>query len=246
MNAVFSVRRRARPRWPTDRPAGRVGRGDSLLRRDAFQRACVTLACKRGDLLVGRVGNHGVTLLAHHAGNAVPHRTSLIDVAGQIARTRTKVLASTSHRHRSGQELRVAACSLPSCTLGRRKGGLPGPRGWIRRVAIRIEHGAPVESSKRPRQERRRRPELLSPRFDRYIEVVLAHSGYRLDAVKTHCVGFRAVGRLSSGWRVFGSQSSPIFAHRWSPPKEARARLQISSPRTAGLVSEIAACSGAL
>jgi AraC-like DNA-binding protein len=45
------------------------------------------------------------------------------------------------------------------------------------------------------------RPELLSPRFDRYIEVVLAHSGYRLDAVKTHLgSGFeRLAGSLLGG-----------------------------------------------
>ena len=174
---------------------------DSLLRRDAFQRACVTLARKRGDLLVGRLGNHGVTLLSHHAGAVSRTRTSLIDIAGQIARL----------ARRFGLQLHtgIAQAKSSESLPARYRAAL-----WAAEKAVSqglaVAYGESQSESSTERLWNLRndlgksvgeRPELLSPRFDRYIEVVLAHSGYRLDAVKTHLgSGFeRLAGSLLGG-----------------------------------------------
>ncbi|HEV8247070.1 MAG TPA: hypothetical protein VGP93_14935, partial [Polyangiaceae bacterium] len=56
---------------------------DTLIRRDAFVRACVALARKRGGVMCGRVGDYGVTLLLDHVGSALSTRAELMELATQ-------------------------------------------------------------------------------------------------------------------------------------------------------------------
>ncbi|HEV8246145.1 MAG TPA: hypothetical protein VGP93_10275, partial [Polyangiaceae bacterium] len=64
-----------------------IGRQDhldplsALLRRDAFQRACVGLSRRLGFAICGKVGDHGVTFLVDHTGPASRVRAKLADVA---------------------------------------------------------------------------------------------------------------------------------------------------------------------
>jgi len=229
---------RARPRWPTDRPAGRVRtRFDSLLRRDAFQRACVTLAWQTRRSARGQGGQSRVT-----CSRTMPERCPAPARRCLTLRVRSRDshegLAPPSHRHRSGKELRVAACSLPSCTLGRRKGGLPGPRVGYGESQSESSTDA-CGSSKRPRQERRRTtPSSFlrgSTGTSRCTRTFGISSRRREDAPS---VGFRAVGRLSSGWRVFDRKGFTDLCASVEPPEEAARTVQISSPRTAGCVGD--------
>jgi AraC-like DNA-binding protein len=159
---------------------------DALLRRDAFQRGCASWAIRRGDVVSGKVGDHGVVMLAHHAGAASRRRTALLDLAAAI----------TLLARRSGLELHAG--------IGQGGGSESLPvlyRQALSAAEKALSQGLSVLFSE-PQAERHAermwelrnelgqslgdRPEVLSPRFDRYIEDVLAHCGYRLETAKTH------------------------------------------------------------
>src|SRR4051794_24655545 len=54
---------------------------DDIIRRDAFQRACVDLGRKLGDVASGRVGDHGVTFLMAPGPSAARTRAKLTALA---------------------------------------------------------------------------------------------------------------------------------------------------------------------
>jgi AraC-like DNA-binding protein len=165
------------------RPDEPDGVGD-LLRRDAFLRACVGLARKWGGVVCGRIGDHGVVFLVDHAGSGA--RSKLGDLAARAAST----------ARRFGLELYAgisrATTSEPIPT--RYHSAL-----WAAEKALsrgeRVVYGEPrperlAEHLRQLRSELGRsiqdRPGKLSPRFDRYIEAVLAHAGYRLEPTRAH------------------------------------------------------------
>jgi AraC-like DNA-binding protein len=170
-----------------------VGRPDDLgaiedvLRRDAFQRAAVTLARKSGDSVCARVGDHGVAFLVDYQGSQARTRARLLDL-GARASTLARRLGLRLHVG-IGQALDDAS-SLPAryrAALGAAEEALS------RGLAVVHAEARPEPSIKHLRDLRSRlaesvgeRPNLLSPRFERYIEAVLAHCGYRLEPARAH------------------------------------------------------------
>jgi len=163
-----------------------LGAVEDVLRREAFQRASVSLARKSGDAVCGRIGDHGVAFLVDYQRSATRTRARLLELAGR---------ASTLAR-RFGLRLHVGiaqqadASSLPSryrAALGAAEEALSRGVGVVHAEARR------EPSIKRLRELRGglaesvgERPNLLSPRFERYIEAVLVHCGYRLESTRAH------------------------------------------------------------
>ncbi|HEV8246979.1 MAG TPA: AraC family transcriptional regulator [Polyangiaceae bacterium] len=158
---------------------------DELLRREAFQRACTSLARKLGNVVCGQVGDHGVAFLVNHAGSGARARTKLVDVA-----TRASALARRFGLSlRSGISQKSGQASLPACFRAALEAAEMGltrdqsivmaePRGepsfWdLKKLRMQL------------RESLREEPGLMAPRFDRYIEAVLQHSGYRSEPVRT-------------------------------------------------------------
>jgi len=155
---------------------------DEAVRRDAVQREAVHLARRRGDAIAGRVGDHGVVLLAAAGGKG----RRLLDLADRTARAARKLglslhfgssSADSSHALSVGYQVALAAAES-ALTRG-----------------IHIEHADP--RAKRPDTSLRRlraelepaaeeHPSLLPARFDRYLESVAVRCGYRADAARGH------------------------------------------------------------
>ena len=160
---------------------------DDALRRDAFQRASAHLSRRLGDLIAGRVGDHGVVFLSSAGGPAKKRRQRLLDLA-ETALT----LARKKHGLALSFGLQLASPSVPvSVTyqdaLGAAESAL---RLGSRMATADPSRGRTAPSLRQLRQELGQvaevEPERLEARFDRYVEVVAAQFGYRLDAVRGH------------------------------------------------------------
>src|SRR5258708_37256348 len=58
---------------------------ENVLKRDAFQRACVELGRTAGNVLSGRIGDHGVTLLSAAQGSEERSRRKIVDLPERAA-----------------------------------------------------------------------------------------------------------------------------------------------------------------
>jgi AraC-like DNA-binding protein len=167
-------------------PRGNPDPLDVLIRRDSFQRACVSLARRRGDALSGKVGDHGVVLLQSPASTTRRTRSRLADFVAK-----SQALAGNF-----GLRLHVGVGSAdePSALADDYRGALFAAEMALSRGAP-IVYGAPhpLPAANRLRQLRAafvrdvaERPALLAPRFDRYIEAAFSHSGYRVESARAH------------------------------------------------------------
>lgn len=160
---------------------------DEALRRDAFQRASTHLARRRGDLIAGRVGDHGVVFLSSAGGTAKKRKQRLVDLA-EAALT----LARRDHGLALSFGLNLASPSVPVSrtyqgALGAAENAL-GRSGHI--TTAHSSAGGTAQSLRQLRQELGQvaevEPERLEARFDRYLEVVAAQCGYRVESVRGH------------------------------------------------------------
>jgi AraC-like DNA-binding protein len=160
---------------------------EDLLKRDAFQRACVDLARKKGGFVCGRVGDHGIALLAAETGGPARVRAKLVEMGERAA--------ALAKRH--DQRLHVG--------IGAVDDSLPLPARFQAALAAAeraLSQGHSIVHAERGRHRRdasplgqmRRqlaaavvqRPGLLSPSFDRYLEAVHVHCGYRFEPTRAH------------------------------------------------------------
>jgi AraC-like DNA-binding protein len=167
-------------------------RVDEAVRRDALQRRAVDLAQRFGSVLAGRVGDQGVVFLSASPGSAERRRQRLTDIADR---------ASGVAKDRFDLALHFGACigngSVPLSTsyqaaLGAAQSALTQGK---RMIVTEGEGTRPTGSLRHLHEELARtleeRPDLLAPRFARYLEAVAMHCGYRIEAVQTHLeVGF--------------------------------------------------------
>jgi AraC-like DNA-binding protein len=146
-----------------------------LLRRDAFRRACVSLALRRRNVVVGGLGDHGIVLLSAQPGRSLEdlvkrvtdlaRRFGLLLRAGAVAAKGPEPLPT---RYRAALAAAELALSRGQSVVWGRPRVETGPdRLW----ELRSELGKGLLD----------RPKLLLAKFNRYIEAVLAHSGYRLE-----------------------------------------------------------------
>ena len=159
---------------------------DALIRRDTFQRACVALARQQGGMVAGKVGDHGVLFLVDHVASEARTRGKLTDLVTRVAHSAKRVglrlhAGASSSADAGGLAARYrAALWAAEKALTR---GLPMVYGEPR----------PERSANRLRKLRSElsdnvaeRPNLLSPRFDKYVEAVLSHCGYRVEDARAH------------------------------------------------------------
>jgi AraC-like DNA-binding protein len=164
-----------------------LGAIEDVLRRDAFQRASVVLARKSGDSVCARVGDHGVAFLVDYQGSAARVRARLLDL-GARASTLARRFGLRLHVGIAQQTDDVA--SMPA----RYRSALGAAEEALSRgLPVVHAESRPEPAIKNLRSLRARlaesvgdRPNLLSPRFERYIEAVLVHCGYRLDPARAH------------------------------------------------------------
>jgi AraC-like DNA-binding protein len=159
---------------------------DVLLRRDAVQRECVALARKSKSMVCGQVGDHGVVFLCDDPSPAPQVERKLVDLASRAS----AVARLWGFRFHAGISRAEMGARLPA----RYRSALGAAEKALSR-GLSVVHGErrPERSAEHLRQLRSRlgesvgdRASLLSPRFDRYIEAVLAHCGHRLETSRAH------------------------------------------------------------
>ena len=160
---------------------------DDLLRRDAFQRACVGLAQSEGGMLSGQVGDHGVTFLSGARESPKQRRKKLLGLANKAAK-----LAES--RFAIGLHLGVSPLIGPTSLGAHYEAALGAAESALSQRA-RIVHATSEPRRPNPalgelRQQLRElgehQPDLLPARFDRFIEAVTMRSGYRLEPARAH------------------------------------------------------------
>jgi len=159
---------------------------DDLLQRDAFQRACVEVCRKRGGILCGRIGDHGIVLLVNDLKSGQRLRARLTDVGERVA-----ALAK-----RFGLRLCVGICAAGDDDLlpARYQSALAAAEQALSQGRSIVYAGRGPRPAQSPLGEQRRlvaaavgeSPNLLSPRFDRFLEVLLVHCGHRLEPIRAH------------------------------------------------------------
>ncbi len=157
---------------------------DERLRRDAFQRASVELTRRFDNALSGRVGEQGVVLLVHHKGSKAAARATLLDLCAR--------LSALARRHGFRLHVGIAQAQDASTLSARYHAAIRAAERALS-TGTRVMYGehSPVGSAEELRELRAdlgrsltEGPKLLMPRFERYVEAVLAFSGYHMDATR--------------------------------------------------------------
>jgi len=160
---------------------------DDLLRRDTFQRACVAWARRRGGILCGRVGEHGVVIVSSDPGTGSRLRAKLLEIGAGVA--------TIAKRHGLRLHLGVSAPDDERSVPARYQAALLAAEEALSR-GLPVVHAEARRnpSGVSPLGELRRQlaaamteaPHVLSLRFGRYLEAVAVHCGYRLEPTRAH------------------------------------------------------------
>jgi AraC-like DNA-binding protein len=188
---------------------------DEALRRHAFQRAATRLTRGWGGLVCGRVGDHGIVILAAGASGGSRARASLADVAARASEAAKRF----GFRLHCG----IAAGSETQALPDRYRAALAAAdRALFRREPTAIAPDAAEPASRNLTQLRIRlaagleeHPDLLASRFERYIEAILEHAGYALDAASAHLEA--GLGRFAEPWLASGQLDSKDFDELCTP-----------------------------
>jgi AraC-like DNA-binding protein len=184
---------------------GRSGEVDLVgeaLRVDAFQRALTDVARRGKNVVAGRIGDRGVTLLSCAKGrvsSVAPELVELATRATQLARQFGFRLHSGIARGVSEQALSMRyAAALAAAERVLSKGGVmeiadDRPDTAERNLAtLRSALSGSAEADRT----------LLGSRFERYIEAVAAHAGRQLEVTRAYLeAGFERLAEplLQSG-----------------------------------------------
>jgi AraC-like DNA-binding protein len=155
---------------------------DERVRRDAFQRACVELARKAGNLS-GRIGEHGFTLLAPGRGSDARSQNylrALGDEAANLAvrRFELRVHLGLGVRGSLTEQYRTA---LAGAELALSKGSR------VESVPLHPLRGSPLgQLSRELGRQASEGAGTLSASFERFLEGVGLRSGQRLDVARAY------------------------------------------------------------
>jgi AraC-like DNA-binding protein len=165
---------------------------DHAIRIDAFQRRAVELARATGGVIAGQVGEHGAVFLCAGSGSADQRRRQLLHLADRASGLAQREFGIALHFGASGASESAPLSRSYHAALGAAQSALSkGAR------MVTAEPGEPhvTVSLWRLRQELGllldERPSLLATRFDRYLESVALHCGYRMDRARAELeIGF--------------------------------------------------------
>ena len=139
-------------------------------------------------MVAGKVGDHGVLFLVDHVASEARTRGKLTDLVTRVAAERQacRIAAFTRERAPSSGCGRAGG-TLPCSVVGCRRRPSPVVCPWSTesrvRNARRIACASYAPSSRTTWPSD---PNLLSLRFDKYVEAVLSHCGYRVEDARAH------------------------------------------------------------
>jgi AraC-like DNA-binding protein len=159
---------------------------DEMLRRDAFAREAVALALRRGGVVCGRVGDHGLALLLDDTGPRARRRAKVLDACERFA-SLAKAHGFVLHLGVSVSDGAVALPSRYQTALSAAERALSLGLFAIDAESAPAHARSPLGELRRQlSQATRENPSTLSAQFDRYVEAVATHCGYRLEPTRAH------------------------------------------------------------
>jgi AraC-like DNA-binding protein len=168
---------------------------DEMIRRRLFQRACARWAFAKGNMVSGPVGDHGVAFLVAPESSERRTQSKLIELgdrATQLARSRFRLKLHIGFGGGAGgsslplrYESALAAAEMALAT-GQRSASLSDAAS----VGGRALRDARTQIAEQPDIPVGK----LAARFDRYLELVAVHCGYRIEPATPHMEsGFEAL-----------------------------------------------------
>jgi AraC-like DNA-binding protein len=200
---------------------------EALLQRRAFQRTCAELAGRTGEVIAGTVGDQGISFLAA-AGSAGRRRRNLLAL-GERAAAAARKHGFTLHLGVSTAGDDVPLSVAFQAALAAAEGALVrGER--VAKATIADRSGVGLHGLRRAlgalAEENSRN---LPARFDRYLERVALHYGYRVDAVRAHLeAGFERIADGVQARGVLGDRSNlELFEELERASREARGMQEL-------------------
>jgi AraC-like DNA-binding protein len=159
---------------------------EDLLLRNELQRRCVELARKAGNIIVGQVGDHGVTFLGAGAtkGSSDRRRNRLVEAAETAVSVARRNFGldvylgvgsgsrSLTNEYQEALAAAESALARGQKTVFATEGvAVDNPLGHLRRELEALVH---------------EEPGALPARFDRYLEAVAVRHGYQLAPARIH------------------------------------------------------------
>jgi AraC-like DNA-binding protein len=152
---------------------------EDLVRRNAFQRACVELGRTRDNVVCGKIGDHGVTFLGAGSAPAARARRRLLELGEAAAAIGKKRFGLNLHLGTSSLSAPLPA--VYQAALSAAETALSGGVAWI-------DAQKPTSSRSplaRLRQELAtvliEKPQSLPARFDEFLEVLAIRCRYRFE-----------------------------------------------------------------
>jgi AraC-like DNA-binding protein len=168
---------------------------EDLVRRDAFQRACVKLGASAGAIS-GRVGDYGVTFLSTRIGSEARRRQHLLELSDK----------ATALARRHGLDLHFGLSGLPAKAplWDRYSAALAAAESALIQRTRLVEGAREARPGARLAELRQglakaaqRDPDILPAQFDRYLESVRVHSGMQLGPIKVELeAGFERLSQI--------------------------------------------------
>jgi AraC-like DNA-binding protein len=190
---------------------------EEAIRREAFQRASVELGRATGDVMAGQIGDHGVVFLCAATGGAARKQQKLRDLSERVSELGRKRFGLALHFGAS-----VAAGNQPlsasfQAALGAAESALAQ---GVKMVTADSSSGPRTASLGRLRSELsaevEAHPDRLPALFDRYLESVAVHCGYRADAARGYLeAGFERIaapllGAATLDEKSFGAMGAAL------------------------------------
>jgi AraC-like DNA-binding protein len=181
---------------------------NDLIRRDELQRACVHLARKVGNVVSGRVGDHGVAFLAHTSGSAERRRAKLLDL-GERARTIARRFGFRLHLGTSVGSTSVSVAKCYEMGLAAAEKALSRGQSVIHADASEQRRGKSLAALRSElAQVVTEHPSKIAARFDRYLEAVALDCGHRLEPTRIHLeVGLERLSEALLGTGALDTRS---------------------------------------
>jgi AraC-like DNA-binding protein len=168
---------------------------EDALRRHAFQRSAVELAIEFGDTISGRVGDHGVAFLCVADGSQDRKRQRLLALADRARELGRRRFGLSLHFGVSlGRDATLLARTYQAALRAAESALAQGTRV----VSLDPNESPPAHSLRHLREALtatlEQKPAELPARFERYVETVVVHSGYRIEPAQAHLeVGFERI-----------------------------------------------------
>ena len=186
---------------------------DELVRRDAFQRACAQRAHEVGNVVSGRVGGHGVTLLVVGRGSFARTRRYLLELADEI---------SVLGRRRFGFKLHLGACARPAPLTEQYRVALAAAEAALSKGVRLVQGGddvapaTPLVRSERSLRSSSRKPRAVAGALRSHLDAVAVRSGYRLDSARAHLEAtFELITESFAASGALDAKSLRGFSRTW-------------------------------